>query len=184
MHDHPSHWKYTITKYKIQVTVPTNTRVVLYAHPVKLFAHTHTQTLLLKLLSFTDVDNNTVLHLYFPWMIYTHLHYTYMDMILNLLVLWFWCTLQIFLNANFSFTASHSLFKNCSPHLFVPKQLKQREWHSPHECMLDSPIHLTPQPPQFPNHHCEPYYPTSLISNTIWYIILPSPLSFHYTAKR
>jgi len=67
MHDHPSHWKYTITKYKIQVAVPTNTRVVLYAHPVKLFAHTHTQTLLLELLSFTDVDNNTALHLsYFP----------------------------------------------------------------------------------------------------------------------
>lgn len=116
MCDHLSLWKYTITKYKIQMAVPTNTRVVLYASHVKLFAYTHTQTLLLELL-FTDVDNNTALHLsYFPRIIYTHLHYTYVDMFLNFLVLWFWCTLKIFLNVNFSFTASHSLFKNCSPH--------------------------------------------------------------------
>jgi hypothetical protein len=184
MYDHLSHWKYTITKYKIQAAVPTNTRVVLYAPHVKLFAHTHTQTLLLELLSLTDVDNNTAFHLsYFPRMIHTHLHYTYVEMFLNLLVLWFWCTLQIFLNADFSFTASHSLFKHCSPHLFVPKQLK-REWHSPHEGMLDSPIHLTPQTPQFRNHHCEPCYPTSPISITIWHIILPSPLSCFHTTKR
>jgi hypothetical protein len=77
---------------------------------------------------------------------YTHLHYTYMEMFLNFLVLWFWCTLQIFLNANFSFIASHSLFKNCSLHLFISKQLKQWEWHSPQNGTLDSPIHLTPQP--------------------------------------
>jgi len=62
--------------------------MVLYAPHVKLFAHTHTQTLLLELLSFTDADNNTALHLsYFPRMIYTLLHYTYMDMFLNILVL-------------------------------------------------------------------------------------------------
>lgn len=62
MCDHLSHWKYTITKYKIQMAVPTNTRVVLYASHVKLFAHTHIQALLLKLL-FADVDNNTALFL-------------------------------------------------------------------------------------------------------------------------
>lgn len=125
MRDHLSHWKYTITKYKIQVVVPTNTRVVMYAPHVKLFSHTHTQALLLELLSLTDVDNNTALHLsYFPQMIYTHLHYTYVDMFLNLLVLRFWCTLKIFLNANFSFTASHSLFKNCSPLSPHPQTIK------------------------------------------------------------
>lgn len=178
MCDHLSHWKYTITKYKIQMAAPTN------ASHVKLFAHTHIQTLLLELV-FTDFDNNTALHLScFPQMIHIHLHYTYVDMFLNFLALWFWCTLQIFLNANFSFTASHSLFKNCSPHLFIHKQLKQCEWHSTHEGMLDSPILLTPQTPQFPNHNCKPCYPTSLISITIWYIILPSPLSFYHTTKR
>jgi len=77
MCDHLSLWKHTITKYKTQVAVPTNTRVVLYAPHIKLFAHTHIQTLLLELLSLTDVDNNTALHLsYFPHMIHTHLHYT------------------------------------------------------------------------------------------------------------
>lgn len=103
---------------------------------------------------------------YFPRIIYNHLQYTHVDMFLKLLVFWFWCTLQMFLNANFSFTASQSLFEYCSPHFFVSRQLKQREWHSPHEGMVDSPIHLTPQP-QFPNHHCETCYPISLISITI-----------------
>jgi hypothetical protein len=45
-HDHLSHWKYTITKYKIQVALPTNTSAVLCALHLKLFAHTHIQKLL------------------------------------------------------------------------------------------------------------------------------------------
>jgi hypothetical protein len=143
--------------------------------PVSTYKHCFSNYFHLLLLTTTLL----ALHLsYFPRMIYTHLHYTYMDMFLNFLVLWFCCTLQIFLNANFSFTASHSLFKNYSPHLFVPKQLKQREWHSPHE-VTQFISHLNPSISKSPLWTLLPNF-SHFYYNMIYNPPFPTQLLLHH----